>query len=354
MPCIRDFCASADWGFSIPSGNFNDTVINAEANICDEAVTLKAGGTEARYTINGIFRADEDPREILRSMIAACGGRLAFPGGKFAVYTAAWRGSSGTITDDDLRAGATISIMPRRPRDVIANAVRGRFFGPETNWQADDYTPYMVATTEEGQRIFTDLDQRFVSTNARCMRLAKIHLMRLRNQESVVVRGKLPLYQYLPPDVVGSRTPTSAGTPSCSRSQGHELRRGKRRRGRHGHRHRRERPTPPPPIFDWDEATEEVAKGRRAAGDRDRALGRAARPVRERDATGPYSYRLRRHRHGQDVDPLDWVRTPATATTSRASTIAASSAAYAPAAPTLSQVAGGALAGARASRASRW
>ena len=344
--CIRDHCASADWGFKMAAGDFNETVMNAEANICDEAVSLLAGGSEARYTVNGVFRADEDPREILRAMVAACGGRCAFPAGKFAVYTAAWRGSSGPIGDDDMRQGGALTILPRRPRDVIANGVRGRYFGPETNWQSDDYVPYLVSTSEEGQRIFADLDQRFVRSNARCMRLAKIYLLRLRRQETVVIRGKLPLYQFLPPDVI-SLTHTNVGW-NAKTFEVAEMSFALEKDDQGGIIPGIDisAAATDSAIFDWDYSTEEVAKTPSATPTAASALWiEPPDQFISASADGPFSYSA-----GGPSSGAMWIRWTWTAhdryrNDESMITVAASSAATAPAAPTLGQVAGGALGG---------
>ncbi len=342
--CIRDFCASGDWGFKMAASEFNETVINAEANICDENVSLLAGGTEDRYTINGMFRSDEDPREILRSMLAACGGRTAFPGGKLAFYVAAWRGSSGTITDDDLRGGAPLTVVPRRPRDVIANAVRGRYFGPETNWQADDYVPYMVATTEEGQRIFADLDQRFVRSNARCMRLAKIHLLRLRRQDAVTIRGKLPLYQYLPPDVFGLTHANFGWAGKTFEISEMSAAIEKDRQGGITPGVDIQANAIDSAVFAWDHSTEEVAKTASATPTAATALFiESPDQFISASASGPFSYNAGGPSSGAMWIRWTWSQHTRYRNDESSFVVAASSAASAPAAPTLGQVAGGAL-----------
>ena len=45
---IRDFITNEDFGMGAASSEVNDTAITTAANICDENVTLSAGGTEEK------------------------------------------------------------------------------------------------------------------------------------------------------------------------------------------------------------------------------------------------------------------------------------------------------------------
>ena len=59
--CIADYLQNPDYGVgagTISGGAYteiDDSTLVAQANICDENVSLAAGGTEDRYTLNGAF-----------------------------------------------------------------------------------------------------------------------------------------------------------------------------------------------------------------------------------------------------------------------------------------------------------
>lgn len=57
------------------------------ANVCDEAVALKAGGTEPRYRVGGAWSWDSSPASIIKNYLQACDGWLAPNGeGHLMVY----------------------------------------------------------------------------------------------------------------------------------------------------------------------------------------------------------------------------------------------------------------------------
>lgn len=69
-------------------------VIDA-ADICDEAVPLKAGGTEERYRSGALYLFSDDPGEVLAAILGTCDGFCAERGdGSFTFKAGKW-------TDDD-------------------------------------------------------------------------------------------------------------------------------------------------------------------------------------------------------------------------------------------------------------
>jgi len=176
------------------------------------------------------------------------------------------------------------------------------------------------------------------------MRLAKIHLLRLRRQESVVLRGKLPLYQYLPPDVI-SLTHANVGW-AAKTFEISELNFSVEKDRQGG-------VTPgidiyadasDSAVFAWDHSTEEVAKTASAAPT-------AATPLWiespdqyvSASPSGPFTYASGGPSSGTMWIRWTWIAHIRYRNDETSFSVAASSSASAPAAPTLGQVAGGAL-----------
>ena len=61
--CLRDYLLSS--GVSLTS-ELNDTLFTIAADICDETVTLEAGGTQKRYTTNGTFTSEAAPKRRIK------------------------------------------------------------------------------------------------------------------------------------------------------------------------------------------------------------------------------------------------------------------------------------------------
>jgi len=67
--CVADYMAHPIYGIGAgigaPDGIETDSLIEA-ANICDEQIVLAGGGTEPRYSCNGVVSLSETPRPLSR------------------------------------------------------------------------------------------------------------------------------------------------------------------------------------------------------------------------------------------------------------------------------------------------
>jgi hypothetical protein len=175
--CIRDYLTS-DYGLNITNAEYNDTLGNAQADICDQVVA-----SEARYTINGAFTTASSPKQILSNLLTACGGLTWNSEGMWNVLAASYQTPTITLTQDDLRSPMQISTRNSR-RDNF-NTVKGTFIGQETSWQEADYPPVTdpsFLTEDNGVENSIDFPLPFSKTAKTCQRIAKILLFRNREQ----------------------------------------------------------------------------------------------------------------------------------------------------------------------------
>lgn len=200
--CIRDYLLDTNYGLGASSAEIDDSSFITAADICDENVTLKAGGTEKRYTINGAFSSGEKPKDVLSKMLTACAGQLAYVGGKWTLKVGAYSSPSMTLTDDDIVGEVTIQGSQSR-RDIF-NAVKGTYSEPQTLYQLNSFPPVTNSTyeAEDLERIWKDIQLPFTTSAATCQRLAKIDLEKARQQISVTMSCKLTAFILQPGDVV--------------------------------------------------------------------------------------------------------------------------------------------------------
>jgi hypothetical protein len=178
--CVRDFITSA---YGLSDDQIDDTVFSAAANICDENVSLSTGGTEKKYTINGITRADINYGDVLGDMMTACAGSLFWGAGKWKLTVGDYTAPTKTLTLDDLRG--PISLATRVNLRDQFNIVKGTFNDASQRWIVTDYPEVKGSTfvTEDGgQETALDLRLPYTTSSATAQRLAKLTLYRGREQ----------------------------------------------------------------------------------------------------------------------------------------------------------------------------
>lgn len=141
--CIRDYMTSP-WGVRIPStvvAAANDNWI-AGANVSDQAVPLKGGGTEPRWRIGMTYAMNERPGDVLQRMLDACDG-MVFPTaeGGLTVKPGQWEEPTVTIGEDEITGISGLS----RGGDVLTrfNIIRAQYTSRFHDFQEVDADPWI-------------------------------------------------------------------------------------------------------------------------------------------------------------------------------------------------------------------
>ena len=130
--CVRDYLTSTGYGLGEIAGNIDDSLVKAAADVCDQTVF-----SATRYTTNGSFTTGATPYDLISSILPSMGGSLWYAQGKWRMKPAYWTTPVMFLDEDDLRS--SISVSTRHSRRDNFNVIKGKFTGPDTNWQSVDY-----------------------------------------------------------------------------------------------------------------------------------------------------------------------------------------------------------------------
>jgi len=198
--CIRDFLTSS---YGLSDSAIDDISFASAANECDENVTLAGSGTEKRYTLNGIVKADRSLGDVLGDMVTACAGTLFWGSGYWKLKAGAYSSPVKTLTLDDLRG--PINLQTRISMQDNFNTVRGTFNDAEQDWITADYpeiTSATFKTEDNGEEALLDLQLPFTTSSATAQRLAKLTLYRGREQMTLSADFGLEAFQIEVGDII--------------------------------------------------------------------------------------------------------------------------------------------------------
>lgn len=191
---VRDYLAGS-YGLASTSAEIDDTALIAAANICDEAVALAAGGTEPRYTCNGVIDTGMTPRAAMEALLSGCGGALTWPAGRWTLHVGAYESPTVTLDEDDL--AGPMQVRARVPRQDLYNAIKGTYVDPAKYWQPGDFPPVTNATyaAQDGAQIFRDIALPVTTSSATAQRLARMMVEKSRQGITVQAPFKLSAFK---------------------------------------------------------------------------------------------------------------------------------------------------------------
>lgn len=203
--CTADWLRDQVYGMRASADEVPSAEIIAGANICDELVTLDAGGTtQKRYIINSSFTTDQAPRDVLEDMLSSMAGHAVWTQGRWLLRPGAYRtpAAGAEITEDYLADGG-VTVTPRASRSALFNAVRVTYRDPAQGWaevQAPLVTNATYVAQDGGVQVVRDISMPGSMDALRAQRLGKIELERARQAVTVQASTNMRAYDYAPTD----------------------------------------------------------------------------------------------------------------------------------------------------------
>jgi hypothetical protein len=114
----------------IPRSRIDAAAIIEAANVCEEDVPLKGGGSEKRYRACGYILIQGEPEDWLNPIAMAMAGAVIEHHGTYYIHAGKWRPATIDITDADVMGSIRVqTAVGDRDR---ANTCRATFAGPDS------------------------------------------------------------------------------------------------------------------------------------------------------------------------------------------------------------------------------
>lgn len=187
--CIMDYLTHPD-GLNLDMQTYVMPAIDefiAAANVCDEAVPLKNGGTEPRWRLNKFYQLDNDPADVLASFLLQGDGYL-YLRTDGAIGIKAGRFETPTVTIP-ARHILDYTVPQNRVREDTINQILARYTSPDHDWTEVDAQEWNdeASITKLGRPYNTDLDLTGCISHGQTRRLMKRAIGKARARRGTVV-----------------------------------------------------------------------------------------------------------------------------------------------------------------------
>lgn len=175
--CILDYL-QAGVGLGVPDAEIETAFWQAAANICDENVTIDGiGTTQKRYTLDGSFKLDTTPVDIMDQLLTSCAGTLTFVSGLYRLHVGAYDSPTVTLGPGDF--AGPIKVTTGWPRAQQVNTIQGTYIEPAQNYAAIAFPQVQDSAfvTADGEEVDLSVNFPFTIDANRVQRLAALRLL---------------------------------------------------------------------------------------------------------------------------------------------------------------------------------
>lgn len=254
---LYDYMRDSNYGLNESASAFDTTALTAAANVCDEVllgavenvgsfkvgrtyqITLVAGsnftsiGANAntsgeifvatgngsaiggngqarqrttRYSCSGQIDTANPIKQNIENILSSMIGTLQYANGKFIINAYDYDANAviNNAIDNDMLL-EPIQIATKTSRKNLYNAVKGRFNSDINNYQVTDYPAQTSQTfaTNDGETLYLDLDLPFTTNDIMAQRIARLTMLKSRQQQTVELVCNIEALQYKVGDNIG-------------------------------------------------------------------------------------------------------------------------------------------------------
>lgn len=197
--CLRDYMLLGEefGGMGCASDEVDGGLLVESANIADQVVSINGtGGTEKRYTLNGVINLDSTPSGIIKDMLTSCAGIGVYTGAEWRLYAGAPATPVASLDESWLNGGISFKVGGNK-NDLI-NTVKGTFVNASEYWENTEFpivTSAAYLTEDADEELTADISLPFTTSPSMAQRLAKIVMEKSRRGFSMPYPCNMKAFQ---------------------------------------------------------------------------------------------------------------------------------------------------------------
>jgi hypothetical protein len=202
--CWRDFMRRE---VGCTAAEIDDASVRAAVPVCDAAVTLRAGGTEKAFTVDGTVSTETSWQDNVETLAMAMLGNAVKIGARWSIVPFSWEAPVVTLDTPSLSDGDVV-VDPRPEPDQIINSVRGRYMdgratteSPHGLFALDDFPPVEIAayiTQDLNEKLWHDVALPLSVGEERAQRMGTFYAYRARSAMTLSATFNMDAYELAP------------------------------------------------------------------------------------------------------------------------------------------------------------
>jgi len=183
--CIADYLINTRFGMKVSAAKIVWSEVVTAADICDLSVNVP-GGTEKRFTANGVLFATDTHKDNIAKLLSAMNGKLIYTAGKYVIRAGAYVAPTETLTDDDLTG--PIGIKTSVERSDRFNTVGGVYINPADGHKSAEF-PQVTTTAallrDNNEVLEKEIELPFTNSSYMAQRIAN-KMVQMSDQQKMV------------------------------------------------------------------------------------------------------------------------------------------------------------------------
>ena len=183
--CLADYLINADYGMGIAASKIDWNAVVTAANGCDASVSVP-GGTEKRFTCNGVLFGTDSHRTNINKILSSMNGNLSYVNGKYVMRAGIYEAPAISLDENDLISG--LSIKTSLERGDRFNTIKGVFIDPSQNYKSTEFPEVQLAdavTRDNGEVLDKEIALNMTNSSYMAQRISN-KLIQISDQQKVV------------------------------------------------------------------------------------------------------------------------------------------------------------------------
>ena len=185
--CLVDYLTDDRFGMDIDLDRIDLSKAVDAADICDATVSVP-GGSEKRYTCNGVVFGTSTHKTNINKLLSSMNGMLTYTNGKYVIRAGAFEavGTGMTLTEDHMTG--PVRLKTSFERNERFNTITGTFIDPTKNYKEIEFPKVQITsalTRDNSEELTREL--KLSMTNSRFMAQRIAHkLIQLSDLQKVL------------------------------------------------------------------------------------------------------------------------------------------------------------------------